>query len=387
MNKIARWAGVLGSAVLLAPPSLAVQTVIPAKDASGGTFAANGANSWAVSLGAGQTLVFYGRYQSDADTLGLGLEVAYDETRFANVTIDQVLNKCLIALPQLRNFGIGDSAALLAWADISIRAGGVPGWPGTADPAAPTAPGAATGGCLDIGSFGGTPPQTTVAVALPTNLFRFSATLAPSFTNGSSTIVLAARSASSAFAEQTLVVTGGAALPPSLVQAYSRKVHGSAGTFDLPLSAVSTAPTTEPRSGGAGGSHTIVFTFDKPVNGGSAAVLAGPGVAGAISYSGNEMIVPVTAVTNQQYATVAVSGVTATDGTSGGSGSVRVGFLLGDVSQNRVVTVSDLAQVNAQIAQVVTASNYLKDVNASGTLTVADKGIANTQITKALPTP
>jgi hypothetical protein len=36
---------------------------------------------------------------------------------------------------------------------------------------------------------------------------------------------------------------------------------------------------------------------------------------------------------------------------------------------------------------VVTSSNYLKDVNASGTLTVADKGIANTQITKALPTP
>jgi hypothetical protein len=66
---------------------------------------------------------------------------------------------------------------------------------------------------------------------------------------------------------------------------------------------------------------------------------------------------------------------------------VRVGFLLGDVNQSRVVTVSDLAQVNAQIAQVVGQGNYLKDVNASGTLTVADKGIANTQITKALPTP
>ena len=43
--------------------------------------------------------------------------------------------------------------------------------------------------------------------------------------------------------------------------------------------------------------------------------------------------------------------------------------------------------VNAQIVQVVTAANYLKDVNASGTLTVADKGIADTQITKALPAP
>ena len=130
-----------------------------------------------------------------------------------------------------------------------------------------------------------------------------------------------------------------------------------------------------------------MFTFDKPVAGGVAGVTAGTATAGAPTFDGNEMIVPLTGVPNQQYVTVSVSDVIATDGGTGGSGSVRVGFLLGDVNQNRVVTVSDLAQVNAQIAQVVTSANYLKDVNASGTLTVADKGIANTQITKALPAP
>ena len=72
---------------------------------------------------------------------------------------------------------------------------------------------------------------------------------------------------------------------------------------------------------------------------------------------------------------------------AGGAGSVRIGFLLGDVSRNRVVTLSDLAQVNAQIAQPVSAANYLLDVNASGTLSVADKGTANSQVTKALPAP
>jgi hypothetical protein len=66
---------------------------------------------------------------------------------------------------------------------------------------------------------------------------------------------------------------------------------------------------------------------------------------------------------------------------------VRVGLLAGDATQNRTVTVSDLAQVNAAIAQSVTATNFLKDLNASGTLTVADKGVANTRITKALPAP
>ena len=58
-----------------------------------------------------------------------------------------------------------------------------------------------------------------------------------------------------------------------------------------------------------------------------------------------------------------------------------------EVNQNRAVSLSDLGQVNAQIAQPVTAANYLKDVNASGTLSLADKGITNTQITTALPAP
>jgi len=176
-------------------------------------------------------------------------------------------------------------------------------------------------------------------------------------------------------------------IPPTLQGTVSRKTHGGTGTFDLPLNALATNPTTEPRSGGASGNHSIVFIFDKAVTGGTASVMAGVGTAGTPTFNGNEVVVPLTGVANQQYVTISVNDVTAADGSTGGSGSVRIGFLLGDANQNRVVTVSDLAQVNAQIAQVVTVSNYLKDVNASGTLTVADKGIANTQITKALPAP
>jgi hypothetical protein len=166
----------------------------------------------------------------------------------------------------------------------------------------------------------------------------------------------------------------------------SRKVHGLAGTFDLGLGLVPTNPTTEPRSGGAGGSHTIVFTFNQPLTSGTAAVSAGTAVAGVPTFSGNEMIVPLSGVTNIQYLTVNVSNV-ASSGGGTGSGSVRIGFLLGDVNQSRVVSVADLGLVNALLAQVVTAANYLKDVNVSGTLTVADKGITNANLTKALPAP
>jgi glucose/arabinose dehydrogenase len=172
------------------------------------------------------------------------------------------------------------------------------------------------------------------------------------------------------------------------VAASSRKVHGGTATFDLPLASAPGNPTVEPRSGGAaGGDHTIVFTFNKSVTAGTAAVTEGTAIAGVPTFSGSEMSVPLTGVANEQYVTVTVSNVVATDGTTDGSGSVRVGFLLGDVSQNRVVTLTDLGLVNAQIAQFVTATNYLNDVNTSGTLSVADKGITNTQLTKSLPAP
>jgi Protein of unknown function (DUF1566) len=171
---------------------------------------------------------------------------------------------------------------------------------------------------------------------------------------------------------------------PVLQNAASRKVHGAAGTFNLSLSAVATNPTTEPRQGPA---QTIVFTFDKPITAATATISEGTATAAAPTFSGNDVIVGLTGVNNQQYVTIALTNVASSDGGSGGSGSVRVGFLLGDVNQNRVVTLADLGLVNAQLAQSVTAANYLKDVNASGTLTLADKGITNANLTKALAAP
>jgi hypothetical protein len=164
----------------------------------------------------------------------------------------------------------------------------------------------------------------------------------------------------------------------------SRKVHGAAGTFDLPLSGVSTNPTTEPR---AGPTQTLVFTFDKPITGATAALNEGTATLAAPTFGGNTVTVALSGVANQQYVTVALDSVASSDGGTGGTGSVRVGFLLGDVNQSRAVSVADLGLVNAQLAQTVTASNYLKDVNATGTLTVADKGIVNANLTKSLPAP
>jgi Bacterial Ig-like domain (group 3) len=179
----------------------------------------------------------------------------------------------------------------------------------------------------------------------------------------------------------TQTVAGAA---PVLAHLASRKVHGSAGTFDLPLSTVPTNPTSEPRMGP---SQTMVFTFDKPIVHATVAVTEGTAIAGVTTFSGNAVIVTLTGVANLQYVTVTLSSVAAADGGTGGAASVRVGYLAGDVSQNRVVSVADVAQINAALAQPVTASNYLKDINASGTLTLADMAIARTNLARALPAP
>jgi Subtilase family len=185
-------------------------------------------------------------------------------------------------------------------------------------------------------------------------------------------------------AAHSATLTVGATNTPVLISASSRRVHGAAGTFDLPLSEVLTNPTTEPRQGPA---QTIVFTFNKPITSATVSITEGAATAAAPTFSGDDVVVGLTGVTNQQYVTVSLTNASSSDGGSGGSGSVRVGFLVGDVNQNRVVSLADLGLVNAQLAQSVTAANYLKDINASGTLTLADKGITNANLAKALPAP
>ena len=169
--------------------------------------------------------------------------------------------------------------------------------------------------------------------------------------------------------------------------AASRKAHGAAGTFDLPLSLVTTNPSTEPRMAGAGASHTLVVTFNHPPVSGAVGITEGAAVAGGPTFSGNDMIVPLTGVANAQYVTVTLSNVSSSDGFSGGGGSVRLGLLRGDVNGSRTVTIGDLGAVNTQLAKPISAANYLDDINLSGTLSLADKGMTNAVLTTALPPP
>jgi uncharacterized delta-60 repeat protein len=82
----------------------------------------------------------------------------------------------------------------------------------------------------------------------------------------------------------------------SLTSAVSRKTHGSAGTFDVPLP-LTGEPGVECRS--STGHHTLVFTFSTDVVSGSASVTSGIGnVSGNPIFADNTMTVNLTGVTD-----------------------------------------------------------------------------------------
>ena len=160
-----------------------------------------------------------------------------------------------------------------------------------------------------------------------------------------------------------------------LGSAVSRKTHGGAGTFDIPLP-LSGNPGVECRTGGATDDYTLVFTFTNNVTSGNATVTGGIGsVFGPPIFSGNTMTVNLTGVANAQTLTVTLSGVTDEFSQVLPDTPVSVNMLIGDTSGNGVVNATDIAQTKAQVGQPVTSSNFRTDVNANGIINTSDVAI------------
>src|ERR1700680_4277276 len=89
--------------------------------------------------------------------------------------------------------------------------------------------------------------------------------------------------------------------------AFSRKTHGGAGTFDVPLP-LSGNVGIECRSGGATNDYQMIINFMNPVTVGSASVTSGTGSVSSFSVNGSQVTVNLTGVTNVQRITVTLLG-------------------------------------------------------------------------------
>ena len=378
----------LAVVALVTTAAMATQTVTPYTAASGGSSIA------AANVPAGTTFTFFGRYEvltgSTGNESGLGLKVKYDKTKFSSVVVDQVYTKCMIATPDQQEAVPATSKVVFGWIDTSVRRttgtpNGVVGWPATADPAAP----GATDGCLNPGGI----VVDQAGVAPPLSLFRMQMTTVPGFTSGTTNVDLVSEGnfsyagATPGFTDKSIVLTAAAAPTIALNSVVSRKTHGAAGTFDLPLPNYATVITgsidVEPRQSAT---HQIVFQFNSaPTSAGTVSILNGAGAAiggasAVTAFSGNEMTVTLSGIANAQRVQLGVPGVNGVLNVA-----ANLGFLIGDVNGNRTVQGSDVTFVQQRLAQPVTAANYKADVNINGNIQGSDVTSVQQRLSTTLP--
>lgn len=164
--------------------------------------------------------------------------------------------------------------------------------------------------------------------------------------------------------------------PVQAVSAVSRKTHGSAGTFDLPLNLTGT-PTIEPRAA-IGNSHTVVVTFPTTVTFGNASITSGtgPAVSNTTGSGTNQATVTVStpALTSQQYITVTIPNVN--DGTNTNDVSIVMGLLIGDGTGDGFVNTGDAtATRNRSGHSASEGNNFRFDYNCDGNVDSADATI------------
>jgi plastocyanin len=169
---------------------------------------------------------------------------------------------------------------------------------------------------------------------------------------------------------------------PMAQDAFSRKVHGGAGTFDIPLPLTGNVGI-ECRTGGATNDYQMIIDFATSVTVGDAAVTSGTGGVSSFSVSGSQVTVNLTGVTNIQRITLTLFNVN--DGTHMGNVPVSMGVLVGDVNSNAVVNASDVSLTKSQVGQPVSGSNFREDVNANGLINSVDVALVKSKVGTALP--
>ncbi len=184
--------------------------------------------------------------------------------------------------------------------------------------------------------------------------------------------VTATNAAGVSAASATVSVTPLLTAPLTLIGVKSRKTHGVAGIFDVPIDSATLIDglvNVEPRVIGAG--HSIVFQFNAtvtsigPVTAIDESALA---VAAATSQNGNEVVVTLTGIADNKRVNVVLPTVNGTTVNS----SASVGFLVGDVNDTRAVNSSDISSVKARSGQTTTVANFRADVNATGAINASD---------------
>jgi len=179
------------------------------------------------------------------------------------------------------------------------------------------------------------------------------------------------------------------ASPLSITSAVSRKTHGAAGNFDIPLP-LTGADGVECRTTGGTNDFTMVVTFSTSVTVtgspqaqltmGTGCVGSGGACTGNVSVSGSVVTVPLTNIANAQNITVQINGVNGSN-----NFSIPMGMLIGDTNANRTVNAADIAQTKSRLGQTVDGTNFRSDVNANAAINAADSALIKGHLGTSIP--
>ena len=169
------------------------------------------------------------------------------------------------------------------------------------------------------------------------------------------------------------------ALTPTVV---SRKMHGSFGPFDINLPQIGRTGV-ECRSGGSNGNYQMIATFPTLVTFDHAAISSGTGHVDSTSLSGNDVIVNLGGVANQQTINVTLYGVQG--GAAVADITLGMGILIGDTNGDGFVNSADISQTKSQSGRGATNSNFREDVNVDGAINSGDISLTKSKSGTALP--
>ena len=156
---------------------------------------------------------------------------------------------------------------------------------------------------------------------------------------------------------------------PVLQSLHSRKTHGTRGDFDLALP-LTGKPGVEGRNGS---SYKLVFRFNRPISAAQASVTAGTAtLAGPVTISGTDVVVPLSGVANRQWLTVMLREITAADGSYLASATGRTGILFGDVDGDGRAVSTDILVVRSWTGVAAGSTSFRSDVDVSGVVNSTD---------------
>ena len=173
----------------------------------------------------------------------------------------------------------------------------------------------------------------------------------------------------------------------SLLSVVSRKTHGTAGPLDIIIDrtkSISQAYTVEPRAVGTG--HKLIFTFNSTLSSAGTITLLNAsnqpltGIGVTSSFAGSALTLNLTNVPDAQRMTIQLANLNGS-----GSASVAMGFLVGDVTNSRMVTAADIATVKSRSSQMATSANARYDINLSGDISSADITAAKSRAGASIP--